>query len=212
MEIHHHAALSQKRWGGKPEDYFEIHGLIDSTKTLCSDNRHRVLHTIWAVKEVVVPIFGETMTNQDGRTVEVKALCEKDHLLADYQFRFIPTLDDFVNAMDDVPDSGWVKRLERFHMEVIRDAAWSARLMSPLAATGKLKSLLLTHNSWFINRILPRMSNFRPLWMDFDIAPSLFFNAMRFELWMDNGFDYPASAKNMTKNQISSNDVVTEQV
>lgn len=210
MEIYHHAALSQKRWGGQPEDYFDIHGLIDSTKVLCSDNRHRVLHTIWAVKEVVIPVFGEVMTNQDGRSVDVKALCEKDHLLVDYQHRFIPTLGDFVEAMDDIPDNGWVQRLERFHADVVQDAAWSARLMSPLAATGKLKSLLLTHNSWFINSILPKIGGFKPLWMDFDIAPALFFNAMRFELWMDNGFECPASAKRLVAMRVAPKAVEAE--
>ncbi|MGR9015176.1 MAG: DUF6915 family protein, partial [Gammaproteobacteria bacterium] len=42
MEIFHHACLSQKRWGGQVDDYIEIHRLIDSTKVLCSDNRHRI--------------------------------------------------------------------------------------------------------------------------------------------------------------------------
>ncbi len=114
MEVFHHANLSQKRWGGQVEDYFEIHRLIDSTKVLCSDNRHRVFHTLWAVKEVVIPIFGEVFTNQDGRSVDVKALCEKDHLLVDYHHRFIPTLADFVNAMDDIPMIGLAQRLENF--------------------------------------------------------------------------------------------------
>jgi hypothetical protein len=140
----------------------------------------------------------------------VKALCEKDHLLVDYQHRFIPTLGDFVEAMDDIPDNGWVQRLERFHADVVQDAAWSARLMSPLAATGKLKSLLLTHNSWFINSILPKIGGFKPLWMDFDIAPALFFNAMRFELWMDNGFECPASAKRLVAMRVAPKAVEAE--
>ena len=65
MEIFHHASLSQKRWGGQVDDYFEIHRFIDSTKVLCSDNRHRIFHTHWAVKEVVIPIFGAMMMAQE---------------------------------------------------------------------------------------------------------------------------------------------------
>jgi hypothetical protein len=201
MEISHHTRLSQKRWGGKPEDYLEIHRLIDSTKVLCSDNRHRIFHTHWAVKEVVVPIFGETFINQAGNSVDVKALCEKDHLLVDYNHRFIPTLADFVNAMDDIPMAGLAKRLETFHVEFVKNSEFSTFLLSPLAVTGKLKSLLITHKSWFMNHILPKLGNAQPLWVDFDITPALFFDAMRFELWMDNGFEVPNSAVHLANLQ-----------
>lgn len=47
MNAMQHARISAKRWGGEPEDYYEIHAFIDSTKSLCSDARHRVLHTLW---------------------------------------------------------------------------------------------------------------------------------------------------------------------
>ena len=42
-----HANISVKRRGGELEDYIDIHALIDSTKMLCTDNRHRILHTFW---------------------------------------------------------------------------------------------------------------------------------------------------------------------
>lgn len=203
MEIFHHASLSQKRWGGQINDYIEIHRLIDSTKVLCSDNRHRIFHTLWAVKEIVIPVFGEVFTNNDGHSVDVKALCEKDHLLVDYHHRFIPTLSDFVNAIDEIPMAGLTKRLEKFHVEFVKDSTFSELLLSPLAVTGQLKSLLITHNSWFINHILPKICNEKPLLVDFDIAPALFFNTMRFELWMDNGFEVPASAVHIANLQTS---------
>ena len=40
-----HANISVKRRGGELEDYIDIHALIDSTKMLCTDNRHRILDT-----------------------------------------------------------------------------------------------------------------------------------------------------------------------
>lgn len=203
VEIYYHARLSQRRWGGKIDDYLAIHGLIDSTKVLCSDNRHRVFHTLWAVKEIVVPIFGEVFVNSDGRNVDVKALCEKDHLAVDYNNNFIPTLADFVKALGDIPIAGLAQRLEKFHVEVVKNTASSQCLMSPLAVTGQLKSLLLTHNSWFINQILPQITDATPLWMDFDIAPALFFDTMRFELWMDNGIAaIPESAMQLDKMRV----------
>lgn len=191
-----HARLSARRRGGVPDDYVAIHALIDSTKMLCSDNRHRILHTFWAVQEVVIPVFGHTLRNSEGREVDIKDLCEKDHLLPDFQHRFIPTLSDFVAAMDEVPTDGLAQRIERFHADVVQDTTMSARLLSPLAATGRLASLLITHNSWFVHTMLPMMGYRRPALMDL-MSPACVFDAMRFELWMDNGADVPPSARRL---------------
>ena len=100
MNAMQHARISAKRWGGEAEDYYEVHSFIDSTKSLCSDARHRILHTLWGVNSVVVPIYGHSLLNSAGKSVDLKDLCERDHLLVDYQQRFIPTLADFVRAID----------------------------------------------------------------------------------------------------------------
>lgn len=189
-----HANISKKRRGGELEDYIDIHALIDSTKMLCTDNRHRILHTFWGVQEIIIPIFGHHFENSTGHSIEVKHLCEKDHLLVDFHHRFIPTLGDFVNAMQDIPTEGLAKRIEKFHTDVIGDTKLSATLLSPLAVTGQLKSLLITHNSWFMNTILPMMGKSEAKLIEFDITPAMFFNPMRFELWMDNGTVVPPSA------------------
>ncbi len=194
-----HCAVSQRNWGGCVTDYYAIHDFIDSTKVLCSDARHRVLHTLWGVKCLVVPLFGATLTNADEHRVDVKDLCERDHLLVDYQKRFIPTLNDFVSAMDDpkIPDLG--RRIEVFHSRYVSNPQVSELLLSPLALTGELKSLLLTHNSWFINSIIPKLFPQQAIITDFDLNPALFFNVMRFEAWMDNALAYPPSAEKMQK-------------
>jgi hypothetical protein len=192
-----HARMSANRRGGVPEDYVAVHALIDSTKMLCSDNRHRILHTFWAVQEIVIPVFGHTLRNSAGREVDIKDLCEKDHLLPDFQNRFIPTLGDFVAAMDDIPLPGLAQRLERFHADVVQDSAVSARMLSPLAATGRLSSLLVTHNSWFVHTLLPLMGYHRPALLDMEISPASIFDAMRFEMWMDNGASLPPSARRL---------------
>ena len=82
-----HANISVKRRGGELEDYIDIHALIDSTKMLCTDSRHRILHTFWGVQEVIIPIFGHHFENSAGKSIEVKDLCEKDHLLVDFHHR-----------------------------------------------------------------------------------------------------------------------------
>ncbi len=196
MNAFQHARISAKRWGGELEDYYRLHEFIDSTKSLCSDGRHRILHTLWGVRSVVVPIFGSTLVNSAGKHIDIKDLCERDHLLVDYQQRFIPTLQDFVAAMDTrLLPQDFAKRIERIHATYINDAYISQMMLSPLALTGKMHSLLITHNSWFIYDILPRIKGSYPVLSDVDIAPSLFFNAMQFEMWMDNGMAIPESGK-----------------
>lgn len=156
-----------------------------------------MLHTHWGINSIVVPVFGHTLLNSEGRPINVKDLCERDHLLVDYHHKFIPTLGDFVQALDDCELTGFEKKIEAFHQQHISDETISEIMLSPLAVTGRLHSLLLTHNSWFLNSILPRLSNSRPVLGPIEIAPSVFFNAMGFESWMDNGLGYPPSAQKL---------------
>lgn len=197
MNALQHARISAKRWGGEVEDYYEIHAFIDSTKSLCSDARHRILHTLWGVNSVVIPVFGHSLQNSAGKTIDIKDLCERDHLLVDYQQRFIPTLNDFVSAIDvkHLPKN-FEQQLEQLHYYYLQDKALSKLMLSPLALTGKLHSLLITHNSWFIYDILPRIGAL-PRLESIVYSPADFFNAMHFELWMDNGMAIPPSAQGL---------------
>jgi hypothetical protein len=202
MNPRQHCRISVRRWGGVESDYFPIHEFIDSTKTLCADGRHRVLHTHWAIQYVVVPIFGHTIVNADGKHVDVKDMCERDHLLADYGNRFIPTLADFVSAVT-VDESALRQVFEEFHGEFAGDSKVSELLLSPLAVTGRIKSLLVTHNSWFVNAVLPRIFDVDPQIRNFDIVPAQFFNAMEFRAWMDNGLACPPSAQQLNQMQVT---------
>ncbi len=188
-----HSQISVKKRGGKIEDYLQIHDFIDSTKELCSDNRHRILHTMWGIRRVIVPIFGHSIINSDNKTVNVKDLCEQDHILPDYQNRFIPTLSDFVSsikksAIDNLD-------FDKFSQSYKQDSELFNLLMSPLSNTGMKASLLITHNSWFINEIVPKVLKREVEIRDFEIKPSDLFNNMSFKLWMDNGSSYPESCK-----------------
>lgn len=53
-----HSESSAKRFGGRPEDYLEIHELMDSSKAFCADNRHRVLFHSTAGAFYVQKMFG----------------------------------------------------------------------------------------------------------------------------------------------------------
>jgi len=191
-----HCRISARRWGGVEDDYREIHDFIDSTKVLCADNRHRILHTMWGVNEVIVPIFGHTLINSDGKEVNVKDMCERDHLLVDFANKFIPTLGDFVENID-VDTRVLAKQIEVFHETLPVNDRLTQLLLSPLSSTGSVKSLLVTHNSWFINDIVPRILKCRPVIQDFSLTPADLFHPMTFRSWMNNGLTYPPSAEKM---------------
>ena len=95
-----HSESSVKRWGGKLEDYLPLHEKMDCSKAWVSDNRHRVLtHTMFWIKEVMVPLFGSYITLENGKKVSVKDICEQ-HILEDFKMKFIPTPQDFIQEME----------------------------------------------------------------------------------------------------------------
>ncbi len=110
-----HSKSSVRLWGGVEEDYLPLHNKMDCSKAYFSDNRHRTLtHNMFFIFEVMIPLFGEYITNSSGKRVSVKDICEY-HILEDYGKKFIPNVSDFLNEMDvkswmgngigDVPDS-----------------------------------------------------------------------------------------------------------
>ena len=99
-----HATNSVKKFGGStPEDfnlYVQIHEKMDCSKAYFSDNRHRALtHTMFWVKEVMLPIFGSYITISTGKKVSVKDICEQ-HILEDFKMKFIPTVGDFLQEIE----------------------------------------------------------------------------------------------------------------
>jgi hypothetical protein len=95
-----HAESSARKYGGKPEDYIEIHNLMDSSKGTVADSRHRALtHTTWFLSTILERIFGVTITNSDGTQVSVRTIGEQ-HILEDFGNRFIPTVQDYFENME----------------------------------------------------------------------------------------------------------------
>ena len=114
-----HAKSSVKIWRGKVDDYLEIHSKLDCSKKYFPDNRHRMLtHNMFFVYEVMIPLYGEYITNSDGKKVSVKDICEY-HILEDYRMKFIPTPQDWIeniqmvswmrNGFGEVPSSAKLK-------------------------------------------------------------------------------------------------------
>ena len=148
-----HCKISVKKRGGEVDDYYTIHSFMDSTKEVCSDNRHRILHTHWGIRRVVIPIFGHTIHLSNGKEANVKDVCEHDHILPDYRNRFIPTLLDFVDELDDlsVEEKGQINAI---HQQFEGHKEIQELLMSPFRITGHLKALRVTYNGWFCNEVI----------------------------------------------------------
>ena len=169
-----------------------------STKELCSDNRHRILHNLWGIRRVILPIFGHTIKNSDGKKVNVKDICEQDHILPDYHNRFIPTLADFTNATTDLT-SDEKNNINRIY-HLYKDYPQAQEILrSPLSVTGQLQALRVTHNAWFCNDILPKTVNIPTFLIDFGAIQ--LFETMQFQLWMDNGAALPPSMVKFKKSR-----------
>lgn len=95
----YHAINSAKRYGGTPEDYLDIHNLLDSSKGAIPDNRHRALtHTSWFLSTILERVFGEKRTNSEGRIYSTRQIGE-EHILEDFGMKFIPTAQDYLQEI-----------------------------------------------------------------------------------------------------------------
>jgi len=101
-----HAKSSAKKFGGKPEDYIDIHNFLDSSKGAIADNRHRALtHNSWFLSTVLERVFGVTRINSDGREYSVRDVGEQ-HILEDFGMKFIPTAQDY---LQEIEIQGWMQ-------------------------------------------------------------------------------------------------------
>ena len=96
-----HAKSSAKKFGGNPEDYIDIHNLMDSSKGAFPDNRHRALtHNAWFVGPdgILERVFGVYIVNSAGKEVQVRDIGEQ-HILEDFKMQYIPTVQDYFAGM-----------------------------------------------------------------------------------------------------------------
>ena len=126
----------------------------------------------------------------------MKDMLEQDHIVADYAGKFIPTLTDFVDEIEDHPDDEQIIKdfqsdnvqFFQAHTDVYRT------MMAPLHISGSLKALFATHNSWFVGNILPRIyPHIKMELKNYNINCSVFFNRMNYKPWMQNGRGTPPS-------------------
>lgn len=92
-----HAKNSVKLFGGKIEDYLEIHDWFDQSKAFYPDWRHRSMrHHTMGIFECEQR-FGKSFINSDGKTVYTRYVGEQ-HVKED--MGFIPTVGDWLDCMD----------------------------------------------------------------------------------------------------------------
>jgi hypothetical protein len=97
-----HAISSAKRFGGKPEDYQDIHDYMDSTKAMIPDVRHRaIFHSSFGCY-LVEDKFGIYRLNSNSKEYATRDVAEQ-HILED--LGFIPTLEKWLK---DMPIEAWM--------------------------------------------------------------------------------------------------------
>lgn len=95
-----HAQSSARKFGGTAADYIEIHNLLDSSKSVLADNRHRALtHNSWFVSTIIERIFGVTIINSEGKEVSTREIAEQ-HILEDFGNCFIPSAQDYLQELE----------------------------------------------------------------------------------------------------------------
>jgi hypothetical protein len=66
-----HARISVNKFGGKIEDYIEIHNWFDSTKAHIADSRHRlILHNSFGIF-LCEQVFGQLVVKNDGSIIKM---------------------------------------------------------------------------------------------------------------------------------------------
>lgn len=99
----HHAVSSARKYGGRPEDYLEIHSWFDASKSQFADFRHRALrHHAFGIFEAE-RVFGVTIQNSDGKTVPVRFIGEQ-HVREDCG-GVIPSAQDWLRL---IPSKPWM--------------------------------------------------------------------------------------------------------
>jgi hypothetical protein len=199
-----HSELSVKHYKGKSVDYYDLHDFMDSSKEVESTNRHRFLtHTMFFVKNVMIPIYGNTITNSSGVKVNVKDLLETDHIMADYKGRFIPTIMDFVDEIDQREcDDDILRDFQSDNSSFFREYSKIKEVMMlPFFITGNVRALFATHNSWFVGFILPKLFIDIKVELKNTLSPSYFFNKMEYKPWMQNGKGTPPSFEKIEKHR-----------
>jgi hypothetical protein len=110
-----HAKSSAHKFGGIPDDYFDIHDFMDDTKKSIPDVRHRaILHSSYGCY-IVEKVFGAVRKNSAGKDYSPRDIAEQ-HIIED--LGFIPTVEKYFKTMQIETWMGGPSRKQRTPLEV----------------------------------------------------------------------------------------------
>jgi hypothetical protein len=109
---YHHAISSQKKHGGRWEDYIKIHNWFDETKAHFADFRHRAMRHHSEGIFLMEKMFGVTLELSNGRVIPTRWVGEQ-HVKED--LGRIPTIQDWLSNLK--PQS-WMGKTEKIEQEV----------------------------------------------------------------------------------------------
>lgn len=140
MNIHEHCLLSQRKFGGQPADYEDVHAFLDSSKYFFYHIKHRVLlHNLLGV-EWATRLLGNTITNSDGKILLVRDIAV-EHCREDLDGQ-IPTLNEWFAGNEPLdfffeaePVAGLPEKVQTF-------------LLEPFLRTGLKRSLVITYSDF----------------------------------------------------------------
>jgi hypothetical protein len=106
MTPYKHAESSVAKWGGRPQDYIELHDWFDETKMFTGDWTHRALRHHSAGVQWAIEKFGHTIPNSKLQRIPTKLLAEQ-HIMEDCGF--IPTPQYWLSPLIKHPESWMLK-------------------------------------------------------------------------------------------------------
>lgn len=103
-----HSKSSAKKFGGKWEDYIDIHNWFDATKAWVGHSDHRVFrHHSEGIYECET-IFGIELVNSDGKVVYIRYIGEQ-HVKEDCN-NHIPSAKEWVDAFKKHEKPLWMTK------------------------------------------------------------------------------------------------------
>lgn len=102
-----HAEKSVRRYGGCTEDYQGIHDLLDVSKSVHADMRHRALLHNSLGPFLAERVYGTYVVNSDGRKISVRDIAE-DHIMED--MGRIPNASEFLSLIPETEMHRFARR------------------------------------------------------------------------------------------------------
>lgn len=142
MNIWEHCLISQRKFGGKPQDYEKVHSFMDSSKYFYYHAKHRLLlhHLLGA--EWAVLLMGNFIENSEGNIVLVRDIAV-EHCREDLDGK-IPTLYDWLEEQPILND--YFETLPLIEDPILYD--W---VYAPFRRTGLKSSFVLTWSDFGVH-------------------------------------------------------------